>query len=173
MKRLVIIQKIIECLNIFGCGVLIRMSFSKELGWAPSITLIMIALQAASLIFVNQLIRENKEKTKKMLNEFLGKDILKSAEMTATYVAIWDGGETIIEAPCVINLISHEVVSVDDTRRTIARSSYDKGKVDQELSQLSGEQIKFENGLTVEVVGTHVDVFVTDQPGSMMPFFKV
>lgn len=107
-----------------------------------------------------------------MLNEYLGEDILKSAEMTATYVAIWDGGETIIESPCVINLVSHEVISVDDARRTIIQSPHNEDVIDQEVSQLSEEHIKFVNGLTIEVIGAYVGFYVT-QSDSMMPFFKI
>ena len=108
-----------------------------------------------------------------MLNEYLGEDILKSAEMTATYVTIWDGGKTIMESPCVINLISHEVVSVDDARRTIVQSPHKENEIDQEVSQLSEEYIKFANGLAVEVIGAYVEFYVTDQSDSMMPFFKI
>ena len=108
-----------------------------------------------------------------MLNEFLEEDILKSAEMTANYVAIWDEGETIVESPCVINLISHEVISVDNARRTIIQSPYKEDELDQSVSKLSEEYIKFDNGLTVKVIGAYVDFYVTDQPDSMMPFFIV
>ena len=37
----------------------------------------------------------------------------------ATYATEWDDGETIIKAPCEVNLLTHEIMSIDDKNRHI------------------------------------------------------
>lgn len=56
-----LLQKIIECLVLFFSGNLIRVSLTAKLSFAENVILFITAIAIVSLIFVNQLIREQRK----------------------------------------------------------------------------------------------------------------
>lgn len=59
------------------------------------------------------------------------------AEVRAKYITKWDDGRTILESPCKVNLITHEILHIG--RRKIICSPYPNRVLDDYVEHLDAE----------------------------------
>ena len=71
-------------------------------------------------------------------------------EVRATYVTEWDDGETVLESPCKVNLITHEIIQMGN--RKIIQSPYTNRELDDNIEILDEQYIRFPNGTECYVV---------------------
>ena len=86
----------------------------------------------------------------------------------ALYITEWDDGETVLESPCKVNLITHEIVDVG--KRKIIQSPYDNDELDDCIEILDEQYVKFTDGTVSDVVGYNDDWSFKDKYG-IAPFF--
>jgi hypothetical protein len=98
---------------------------------------------------------------------------LKGVTKRATYVTEWDDGETVLESPCIVNLLTHEITSIG--KRKIIRSSYSNSNLDDNVEILDREYIRFSDGTEIDVIDTDAETTVKEtlkENGYVMPFFR-
>ena len=68
----------------------------------------------------------------------------------ATYITEWDDGRTVLESPCIVDLVSHEIIHIGNRR--IVKSEYLPSELDDNIEILDKQYIQFKDGTTADVV---------------------
>lgn len=68
----------------------------------------------------------------------------------ATYITEWDDGRTVLESPCIVDLVSHEILHIGN--RHIVQSEYAPSELDDNIEILDKQYIQFKDGTTADVV---------------------
>lgn len=68
----------------------------------------------------------------------------------ATYITEWDDGETILESPCIVDLLSHKIIHIGNRR--IIQSPYSESELDDNIEILDKQYIQFKDGTIADVV---------------------
>lgn len=68
----------------------------------------------------------------------------------ATYITEWDDGRTVLESPCIVDLLSHEVIHIGNRR--IIQSPYSASEIDDNVEILDRQYIHFKDGTISDVV---------------------
>lgn len=89
-------------------------------------------------------------------------------EVRAKYVTEWDDGETVLESPCKVNLITHEVLHIG--RRKIIQSPYTNSQIDDCVESLDEEYVRFPDGTCCNVVGWDAE-WSFDNTNGIAPVF--
>ena len=89
-------------------------------------------------------------------------------EVKATYVTEWDDGETVLESPCKVNLIKHEVLHIG--RRKIIQSPYTNSQIDDAVESLDEEYVRFSDGTCCNVVDRDAEWSFSDN-NNIAPVF--
>lgn len=97
-----------------------------------------------------------------------GRTKMKNFTTKATYVTEWDDGETVLESPCEVNLLSHEIISIG--QRSIIQSPYTEENVDDFVESLDEEYIRFGNGEIADVIDKNEDFTYAEY--DVAPFFR-
>ena len=90
-------------------------------------------------------------------------------EVKAKYVTEWDDGETVLESPCKVNLITHEILSIG--KRKIIQSPYTNRTLDDNVECLDEEYIQFADGTCCDVVD-YETIWSFYETNGIVPFFK-
>lgn len=91
------------------------------------------------------------------------------AEVRAKYITEWDDGRTILESPCKVNLITHEILHIG--RRKIICSPYPNRVLDDYVKHLDAEYVRFADGTCCNVVDYQSTWSFKEQCG-IAPFYK-
>ena len=86
----------------------------------------------------------------------------------AKYVTEWDDGETILESPCKVNLITHEILHIG--KRKIIQSPYSNRNLDDCVENLDEEYVKFPDGTRCDVVPKDAEYSIDEKDG-IAPFY--
>ena len=68
----------------------------------------------------------------------------------ATYITEWDDGRTVLESPCIVDLVSHEIIHIGNRR--IVKSEYSPSELGDNIEILDKQYIQFKDGTTADVV---------------------
>ena len=91
------------------------------------------------------------------------------AEVSAKYITKWDDGRTILESPCKVNLITHEILHIG--RRKIICSPYPNRVLDDYVEHLDAEYVRFADGTCCNVVDYQSTWSFKEQCG-IAPFYR-
>ena len=91
------------------------------------------------------------------------------AEVRAKYITKWDDGRTILESPCKVNLITHEILHIG--RRKIICSPYPNRVLDDYVEHLDAEYVRFADGTCCNVVDYQSTWSFKEQCG-IAPFYR-
>ena len=89
-------------------------------------------------------------------------------EVRAKYITEWDGGETVLESPCKVNLVTHEILSIG--KRKVIQSPYSNKELDDCVEVLDEEYIRFPDGTCCDVVPYTGEWSFNDKEG-IAPFY--
>ena len=67
------------------------------------------------------------------------------AEVRAKYITKWDDGRTILESPCKVNLITHEILHIG--RRKIICSPYPNRVLDDYVEHLDAKFVSYKKAV--------------------------
>ena len=81
----------------------------------------------------------------------------------------WDDGRTILESPCKVNLITHEILHIG--RRKIICSPYPNRVLDDYVEHLDAEYVRFADGTCCNVVDYQSTWSFKEQCG-IAPFYR-
>lgn len=70
-------------------------------------------------------------------------------EIMATLVTIWDNGDTILESPCKLDLMTHQIIHIGN--RKVICSPYRNNQIDDNVEILTKEYIRFRDNTTAPV----------------------
>lgn len=86
----------------------------------------------------------------------------------ATYITKWDDGRTVLESPCIVDLVSHEIIHIGNRR--IVQSPYSPSELDDNVEILDEQYIQFKDGTTADVVDYDDDWSFRHKDG-IAPFY--
>lgn len=58
----------------------------------------------------------------------------------AIYITEWDDGRTVLESPCIVDLVSHEIIHIGNRR--IVQSEYAPSELDDNIEILDKQYIQ-------------------------------
>lgn len=70
-------------------------------------------------------------------------------KIMATLVTVYDNGDTVLESPCKLDLMTHQIVRIGN--RKVIRSPYRNSQIDDNVKILTKEYIRFRDNTTAPV----------------------
>lgn len=86
----------------------------------------------------------------------------------ATYITEWDDGRTVLESPCIVDLVSHEIIHIGNRR--IVQSEYTPSELDDNIEILDKQYIQFQDRAIADVVNYDEDWSFRHKNG-IAPFY--
>lgn len=86
----------------------------------------------------------------------------------ATYITEWDDGRTVLESPCIVDLISHEIIHIGNRR--IVQNEYTPSELDDNIEILDKQYVQFKDGTIADVVNYDEDWSFKNKNG-IAPFY--
>lgn len=84
------------------------------------------------------------------------------------YITEWDDGRTVLESPCIVDLVSHEIIHIGNRR--IVQSEYTPSELDDNIEILDKQYIQFKDGTKADVVDYDADWSFKNKNG-IAPFY--